>query len=61
MSIALRCYYCKEWVHRPNQGWATCPCEKLNLSSEGSVSGFYSEFWNEERDLHFIYDTPKGC
>jgi len=60
MSIALRCYECQEWLHQPSQGWAICPCKKLNLSSTGGVRGLYSEFWNEEKDIHIVHETPRG-
>lgn len=60
MSIALRCHSCQEWLHRPQDGWVVCLCKNLSLSCDGEVRGLYSEFWNEEKDLHFVYDTPKG-
>jgi hypothetical protein len=60
MSIALRCHSCQEWLHQPKNGWVVCLCNKLSLSCDGKVRGLYSEFWNEEKDLHFDSDTPKG-
>ena len=60
MSIALRCYECQEWLHQHARGWAICPCKKLKLSSTGGVRGLYTEFWNEEKDIHIIHENPRG-
>jgi hypothetical protein len=60
MTIALRCYHCQEWVYRPESGREVCPCRKLFVHYDGKVRGFYSEFWNEDKNLHFVYETPRG-
>ena len=60
MGISLRCYHCSEWVTQPNSGIDICPCKKLSISLDAVVRGLYSEFWNEEKDLHFVYDSPRG-
>jgi hypothetical protein len=62
MGIALRCYHCKEWVHRTDNPLETCPrpCRKLRVSSDNTVRGLYSEFWNEDKDIHIVHEHPRG-
>lgn len=62
MGIALRCYHCDEWVHRPNKGLAFCPkpCRKLKIASDNKVRGLYTEFWNEDKDIHIVHEHPRG-
>ena len=61
MSIALRCDECKEWVWRPLKAQDICPCGQLKITSDSKVSGLYIEFWNRRKDIHHIYDTPRGA
>jgi len=60
MSIALRCNKCKEWVWRPDRNHEVCPCGQLKVTSDSKVYGLYIEFWNESKDIHHKYDTPRG-
>jgi len=62
MGIALRCYHCGVWVHRPDKGLAFCPkpCRKLKIESDNKVRGLYTEFWNEDKDIHIVHEHPRG-
>lgn len=62
MALAFRCYTCECWVRSPTpqDSPKICPCGRFRVYYGNKVQGFYSEFWNEEKDIHHIYDEPRG-